>query len=104
MPFSAGAVWFLTNTRSPAATVTPSIDCKPDNVIFAVVATITGALTDKPAAIWSTYCLFAISDALVGPVLIVPVVVAIFVNVADDGTFPPITELLIVLLVIVRPD
>ena len=70
----------------------------------AVVATNTGALTDNPAAIWSTYCLFTISDALVGLVLIVPVVVATFVNVADDGTLPPITELSIVLSVIVRPD
>ena len=72
--------------------------------MFPVVATRTGDLTDNPAAIWSTYCLFAMSDALVGLVLIVPVVVAIFVNVADDGVVPPITELSIVLFVIVRLD
>lgn len=39
-----------------------------------------------------------------GVVLIVPVVVAMFVNVPNEGEMPPITLLSIVLPVIVNPD
>jgi len=50
MPFSFASVWLRTNTRSSAAKATPSIVCKPDSVMFAVVATRQGLLTACPSA------------------------------------------------------
>ena len=50
MPFCDVVDWLLTNTRSPATTVTPSMVCKPDNVMFVVVAQTTGCFHDRPAA------------------------------------------------------
>ena len=48
-PLLAAAVWFLTNTRSPAMTDTPSIVWAPDRVILAVVAARALSLTSRPA-------------------------------------------------------
>src|SRR6266852_946263 len=45
MPFVVASVWSFTNTRSPAASTTPSIVCNPDRVILLpVVAARTGVL------------------------------------------------------------
>ena len=65
MPLFAAVDWFLTNTRLDDV-VKPSIVCSPDSVMFAVVATNTGALVFKPWAILSTYCLVANCNALTG--------------------------------------
>ena len=48
MPLVVASVWFFTSTRLPATTATPSMVCKPDNVMLPVVATSTGALTATP--------------------------------------------------------
>src|ERR1700731_3975448 len=44
MPFVVWSVWFLTSTRSPAASAMPSMVCKPEKTILAVVAARTGGL------------------------------------------------------------
>ena len=54
MPFWVAVDWSLTRTRL-AEVVTPSIDCSPDRVMLAVVATRTESLTSRtPAAVAST--------------------------------------------------
>ncbi|ESZ21400.1 hypothetical protein [Mesorhizobium sp. L48C026A00] len=50
MPFWAGVLWFLTSTRWPAMTLTPSMVCAPERVMLAVVAARTLGLTSRPAA------------------------------------------------------
>jgi hypothetical protein len=58
MPFSDAVVWFFSSTRSPVATVMPSMLAPLTRpvvmVMLAVEATRTEALTSKPEATEST--------------------------------------------------
>jgi len=49
MPFCEAVVWFLTSTRSPARSVTPSMVWRPESVMVSMVATRTVSLTGPPA-------------------------------------------------------
>lgn len=108
MPFALAVDWFLTRTRSPAITETPSTVCAPERVMFAVVAARTDAFTVRPCAMASTYAFVAASCAEVGsarPVILLPprtrlpetVVVAAF-KLPETVTFPvkePVPEMVI---------
>lgn len=61
MPFCEPVDWFLTKTRSLATTLTPSIVCSPESVMFAVVATRTDAFQSVPFTSPSTYHFVAAS-------------------------------------------
>ena len=87
----------------------PSIVCKPDNVIFAVVPAITEVFHDNPAIPLSTYCFVAAPSAFVGspkstssPVIVSPALSTLLdaapvsapVNAVDDTLVNPASVVL----------